>query len=182
LLPLQQTTVYLKKISKALVIKLITARPVYTLLYKYSRLKGKDFDEVLAGFTKGFPGADVIEKIRYRPCAANLRLMTKRVINFEISRISKRTETASEILKYIPKDQRVGDQNSNNTFWVLPVESNDPAKLIAQLRRQGIDATAKASSLVKLSANDLSIEGELNLDNLVYIPIHRSVINRVPLA
>ena len=51
--------------------------------------------------------------------------------------------------------------------------------LINYLRSNGFDATQKASSLVKLSSPLTVINGdELNLDNLVYLPMYPGMNTR----
>lgn len=174
-LPVQSTSLYLKKIFKALAIKTITLKWAFSLLYLFTKVLKKDFDDVLAGFTKGFPGADVMTKIKFRPCNANLRLMTTRIENFSLDRIDKRKRLALSILKNVPDEMKIGHLNHHHTYWALVVESEKPEELIKHLRMQGCDATSKASSLVKLESSTKSFEkDELDLDQLVYLPIDKA--------
>ncbi len=178
-LPVQNTRVYLKKLFKAIATQVITLKFFYTLLCYYCRIAGKDIDVVLAGFTRGFPGADVMSKIRFRPCTANLRLMHLRVRNFSIDRIALRKAVADSIIRMIPDSMKIGCLNAGHTYWVLPVVSGNPEELINSLRKKGVDATAKASSLVKCGALAPSTEDELVLDNLVYLPVAHEVANKL---
>ncbi|RZL98239.1 MAG: DegT/DnrJ/EryC1/StrS aminotransferase family protein, partial [Pedobacter sp.] len=101
-LPVQHTYIYLKKLLKAIAIQAITLKFFYTLLYNYSRIAGKNIDVLLGSFTRGFPGEDVMSKIRFRQCVANLRLMRMRIHNFSIDRISLRKAVAENIVRMIP--------------------------------------------------------------------------------
>lgn len=179
-LPVQDTQVYLKKLFKAIAIKVVTLKFFYTLLCYFSRIAGKDIDVVLAGFTRGFPGEDVMNKIRFRPCMANLRLMHLRARNFSIDRIALRKAVAESIIRMLPDSMKIGCLNAGHTYWALPVGSENPEELIRNLRKEGVDATAKASSLVKYGALVPSTEDELVLDNLVYLPVAYEVVNKLP--
>jgi len=178
-LPVQHTQVYLKKLFKAIAIQLITLKFFYTMLCYFSRHTGKDIDSVLAGFTRGFPGEDVMSKIRFRPCMANLRLMRMRALNFSKGYITKRKMVAENIIRRVPEEIKTGNLNAGHTYWVLPVEHQNPEELIKTLRKKGIDATAKASSLVKYGTAAPSTEDELVLDNLVYLPVSDEVANKL---
>lgn len=175
MLPQQSTKVYLNKILKALIIKLITSKPVYTLLYASTRVTGKNFDDLLASFTRGFPGNDVLKKISFRPCNSNLCLIRQRTSVFQFRNMNQRKKTALEVLAYIPDEMKIGNLNTAHTYWVIAIESKDPEKLISRLRHEGIDATARASSLVKLGSSNTKDESELSLDQVVYLPIHPKV-------
>lgn len=175
-LPRQSPKLYLKKIFKALAIKMITLKWVFSLLYVFAKASNKDFDNVLAGFTKGFPGADVINKIRYRPCRANLKLMARRIDHFSTDKTQKRRELALSILRNVPDDMKIGRLNLHHTYWVIAIESQNQEQLIEHLRAQGCDATAKASSLVKMgSATAFFDKDELDLDKLIYLPIDKAI-------
>lgn len=81
-LPRQKTSIYLKKLLKVLFMQLLTTPICYTLFYHLITKTGRDFDEALAGFTRGFPGQNVLKKIRFRPCIANHQLLERKWNNF----------------------------------------------------------------------------------------------------
>ena len=169
----QDTSSFLKKLFKAALIKLLTTKAIYTGFYSLAKASGKDFEEVLAGFTKGFPGDDIFKQIRYRPCLPNIKLLQNKLDNFKQHDIATRIQLANDILPRIPNDYKIGTLNTKHTYWVLPVESNDPLRLISYLRSNGFDASQKASSLVKYSAPATVANAEdLMLDNLVYLPAY----------
>lgn len=176
-LPKQLTSNYIAKIFKAMTIKFITLKWCYTLLYNWSIMIKKDFDVILAGFTKGFPGEDVMEKIKFRPCDANIWLLTHRTNKVSFSDIDKRKVLALQILQKIPVANQIGSENFNHSYWVLPIESSHPDALIATFRASGIDATAKASSLIRLSCAEESTD--LILERLVYLPIEQKMLKRL---
>ncbi|TDQ11904.1 aminotransferase class V-fold PLP-dependent enzyme [Pedobacter metabolipauper] len=173
-LPRQKTRLYLKKLFKGLLIKILTLKIIYSLLYRFSRAKGIDFDDLLSGFSKGFPGTDVMKKIRFRPCVPNEQLMHTRLTHFSDKQIKKRKDLATDLLRNISPDAEIGKRNINHAHWVLPVQCKDPELFISRLRANGFDATAKASSLVQLPASTIDHEDNydlLQLEHLVYLPM-----------
>lgn len=169
--PVQSNMIFLKKLWKVVFMKLLTTKVIYTLFYNICVKQGKDIDQVLSGFTRGFPGQDILQKIRYKPCIPNLNLLARRSMNFKSAAIDKRKKLAADILKDVPADMQIGALNRRHSYWILPVLADDPDKLINHLRSNGFDATQKASSLVKL-ASDRMDNNDLSLDNLVYLPMY----------
>jgi len=167
----QDTTSFLKKLFKTALIKFLTTKAIYTLFYNLVKASGKDFEEVLAGFTKGFPGDDIFKQIRYRPCLPNIKLLQKKLDNFNQDDIAQRTQLANDILPHIPNHCKIGTLNTKHTYWVLPIETDKPMELISYLRSNGFDASQKASSLIKHSVSSANAE-YLTLENLVYLPAY----------
>lgn len=175
----QETSVYLKKLFKVLFMKVLTVNSCYTLFYHLISCLGKDFDEVLTGFTRGFPGQDPLKKIRFRPCLANLRLLERKWNNFSPSTIKKRKLLAEDLLAGLPESLKIGRLNKNHSYWVLPIECDDPQHMIQVLRQHGFDATAKASSLVKLAPVNSVYENPsaLCLKRIIYLPMDTQMKN-----
>lgn len=171
-LPIQPTRIFRKKLLKALLIKLLTERPVYTAFYHLIKLTGRDFDEVLSGFTRGFPGADLLQKISYSPCPANLKLLTKKINGFDETALDKRRKLVADVMQGSPESIKIGINNHQHTYWVWPVASNNPHGLIKLLREKGFDATQKASSLIKEGSGQPPAINDLALDDLVYLPVY----------
>nr|WP_068891139.1 aminotransferase class V-fold PLP-dependent enzyme [Pedobacter panaciterrae] len=173
---IQHTSSFLKKIFKVILIKLLTTKTIYTGLYNIVKASGKDFEEVLAGFTRGFPGDDIFKQIHYRPCQPNIKLLQKKLNNFNQREIDERILLANDILTHIPNHYKIGTLNTKHTYWVLPLETGDPIGLINYLRNNGFDASQKASSLIKLKS-PISIynPNDLKLENIVYLPAFPSM-------
>ena len=174
-LPKQRVPVYLKKLVKAFLIRLMTNIGVYTLFYFLIRILRKDIDEVLSGFTKGFPGKDMLSKIRYKASDPLRRLLVWKLQHYNTAKIEKRKIYAKNILSNIPRSMAIGYQNTNSSHWVLPIETDQPEKLIAFLRKKGFDATSKASSLVSLSYTGKTNSENLSLVKLVYLPMYPQI-------
>lgn len=172
--PLQKRKVFFKKLLVALVIKFLTTEVIYSIFYKFLKSRGKDPDETLSGFTRGFPAGNLLAKIRIKPSLPLLLLIKRKIKEFRTESIDLRSAYGREILMNIPESMRIGDTNSMHSFWVLPVQVQDPYKLIEVLRSNGFDATSKASSMIKLSSTSgiANHVDELKLDSLVYLPMY----------
>jgi len=172
-LPVQKGNRYFKKIIIATLINILTLRWPFSLAYWLCKQFDKDFDAFITGFTRGFPGADVMEKIKYRPCYANLCMLRHSMNDFDQSRIDKRKILANQLLLNVDSRNIIGAANLRHTHWVIPIIVANPSQLIYELREKGFDATSKASSLVKKGFTSLppKTSNELILQNLVYLPI-----------
>ncbi len=169
----QNSGVYFKKLFKVAFVKLLTNKTIYTGFYNLVMAIGKDFEKVLDGFTKGFPGGDIFKQIRYRPSTSNKRLLNKKLSNFNQHSITARMQLANDILPNIPDNYKIGFKNKKHTYWVMPVETNDPGVLISYLLSNGFDASQKASSLIMLNQpGAISNPEDLMLENLVYLPAY----------
>jgi perosamine synthetase len=169
----QDTSSYFKKLLKVSFVKLLNSKTVYTLFYKLVIALGKDFEKVLSGFTKGFPGNDIFKQIRFRPCIANDLLLQKKLKNFDQQSITDRVQLANDVVNDIPDSYKIGRLNRRHTYWVIPIETNDADGLINYLRSHGFDASHKASSLVHLEPAGSTISpDDLNLKKLVYLPAY----------
>jgi len=169
----QGTSRYLKKLIKVSYVKLLNNKAIYTLFYKFIIALGKDFEQVLSGFTRGFPGDDIFKQIRYRPCRANELMLQRKLENFKQESIAQRVQLANDVLTDLPQQYKIGSQNKRHTYWVMPVETDDPGALIIYLREHGFDVSQKASSLVRLNSADVAPDpDDLQLDKLVYLPAY----------
>jgi dTDP-4-amino-4,6-dideoxygalactose transaminase len=169
----QDVSNFLKKLFKVLLIKLIGTKTIYTGFYRLVKAAGKDFEEVLASYTRGFPGDDIFKQIRYRPCMPNKKLLQRKLDKFNPHTIIARMQLANDILPHLPNDYKIGMLNTKHTYWVLPVETRNPGELISFLRSNGFDASQKASSLIKLSAAEtIPKPADLVLENIVYLPAY----------
>ena len=173
-LPVQKGDRYFKKVINATLINMLTARWPFTIADWLCNLFGKDFDALITGFTRGFPGAEVMKKIKYRPCYANLCMLQHKLRHFDQSRIYKRKELATRLLQDLDPQNIIGNANLRHTHWVIPIIATNPSLLIDKLRDKGFDATSKASSLIKIGFAGLSLKtsNELTLQNLVYLPMN----------
>ena len=150
LYPKQDTFTYCKKLIKAAFVKLLTSKTIYTIFYNVIMALGKDFERVIRRFTKGFPGDEIFDQIRLRPCISNQKLLLEKLCDFDQNQITARIQLANDVLPNLPDSYKIGFMNKKHTYWVMPVETNKPNELISYLRSNGFDASQKASSLIRV--------------------------------
>ena len=170
-LPEQRRSIFLKKLFFAFAIKLLTTPVIYLLFYRLILALRKDPDDVLSGFTRGFPGASILMKIRFKPSLIIKQMIARKIENFSQRSIDSRREFALGVMARIPALMKIGSENMHHSFWVLPIEAKNPLALIQLLRSAGFDATMKASSLVKMKSSNPGKPNELTLQNLIYLPM-----------
>lgn len=172
-LPVQPTKIYFKKILNATLIKLFTKRLPFQWAYALCKRSNKDFDALLSSFTRGFPGAALMNKIRHQPCAANLLMLHHKYSQDISKQIQQRKALAAQLLQGLNERYLIGAANAQHMHWVLPIQVSDPVSLVEKLRGAGFDATSKASSLIKFKEGNstLGMENELMLENLIYLPM-----------
>ncbi len=170
-LPVQRRTIYFKKGCLALLIKLLTTPFIYSIFYKLILAAGKDPDDILGGFTRGFPGSNILDKIRFKPSLPIQQMLERRIKNFSSQSFDVRKNFGLNITECLPTEMKIGSCNTKHSFWVLPIETKTPVEIIQQLRSAGFDATMKASSLVKMKSLNSAKPDDLTLENLVYLPM-----------
>lgn len=146
--PPQPTGAYARRLLLFFGLKLL-ARPLpLGLAVALLRRLGRDPDRTLSGLARGFPGDDLIGKIRRRPCAALLRMLARRIARPDRAGVARRVAYAERLFAQIPQVARPGRRAADHRHWVLPILSDRPAELARRLQAAGFDATRSASSLV----------------------------------
>lgn len=145
--PLQQPASYARRLLLFSGLKLL-ARPLpLGLAVALLRRLGRDPDRALSGLARGFPGDDLIARIRRRPCAALLRMLVRRITNPDHAGVARRVAYAERLFARLPHVERPGRRATDQTHWVLPILGDRPAELARRLQAAGFDATRSASSL-----------------------------------
>lgn len=176
-LPWQKVSTFAGKIIKALILKILSNKIIYTILFLIAGAFNIDIESSLSGMTRGFVGGELLRMIRHRPSNPLLKLIYRKINNYDDAEISRRIEYAEQILSIIPKDMRIGSEADTHFHWVLPIWVDAPSEWIEYLRRYGFDATAKASRLVicpTITSQDSGnnrLADILNL-NILYLPLY----------
>lgn len=135
------------RLAKYSFLNLLSYRSVFTLFVWGCKAVGKSHDAVISGSVRGFAGPGLFDKIRQQPSAPLLRLLERRFENFDRGRIAERIASARQAIEALPDLERPGDEAAFHSYWVFPVLSDDPERMIHHLWARGIDATRGASSL-----------------------------------
>lgn len=145
--PVQSRWKFMTRLAKYSFLKLLSYLPVFTFFVWVCKVMGKSHDAVISASVRGFAGPGFFDRIRQQPSTPLLRLLERRFETFDRSRIAERTHLARQAIGLLPDLERPGDAADFHSYWVFPVLSDDPERMIHSLWARGIDATRGASSL-----------------------------------
>lgn len=161
-----------KRAFKYLILKFLIQPIIYTLLVSSISKSGKNVDETISGFARGFSGQPLIEAIRYQPPN---RLLT--LLNCQLNRAfcdeaaeKKRRSICQDFLSKLPIEQALlGNAAQKHGYWLLPLMVKDPKTAMKSLRDNGFDATRGSTSLRALNCAEAPNATQI-LDSIIYVP------------
>jgi perosamine synthetase len=145
--PVQDAALFRKRVIKYMGIKAISNPTLYGLMALGSRAVGKTHDDVVSHALRGFPGPDLLSRIRMQPSALLLALLERRLTTFDARQVERRIDRARRLSALIPDVDQPGKMSPHHTYWVFPIRVSDPDTLMRDLWSKGFDATRGASSL-----------------------------------
>jgi len=167
--PLQSRLEFFRRVLRFGLLKLVSGRLVFGSVMRLLRLFRQDPDAVLNGTVRGFPGHDLINRLRRRPASALLKLVARRLRNFDTSQYTRRARSGAEMFQAIEQPSRdsaatgtgwmvPGGNAKKHSWWVFPLTVPDETKkneLLQVLRTEGFDASG-SSQLVVLESDNAS--------------------------
>jgi dTDP-4-amino-4,6-dideoxygalactose transaminase len=177
-LPVQPRLEYATRVLKFMAL-LVLARPrSHWVFARAVGLVGRDFDNVVNGAVRGFPGPDLFARIRRRPSGPLLALLGRRLISFDQGRFDARAHLGERVARLLPSSLvNPGGAALDRTHWLFPVMANDRARLIASLRKAGFDAATATTSISVVTPPDdrpdlTAHEAQRTLDSVVFLPVY----------
>jgi perosamine synthetase len=171
--PPQRRRAFLARIGRFTLLKALSHPLLFSLLVLGCKVVGRDHDRLINGSVRSFAGPHLIERLRHQPCGAQVRLLDRRLRTADPQRIAKRASNLRRALTDEPAIAHPGEQAGRHSYWVLPILSRAPQRLVRVLHAHGFDATRKASSLIAVASadplQDVPQARDL-LDRLVYLP------------
>jgi len=144
--PQQGVWTYFRRLLKYAVLKAVCWPPLFGAFVGACRATARDFDRLINGVARSFPGPDLLRQIRQRPSVPLLKLLQRRLRTYPSSRVAQRIakgERLAELLADVVP--RPGCEAVGPTYWVFPILSNEPERLLPLLRQAGFDATQGSS-------------------------------------
>lgn len=176
--PLQSRLEFAGRVLKFTGLVALSHPRAYWLFARALPLLGRDLDSVVAGSVRGFPAADLLDRIRRRPAGPLLALLARRLRRFNAQRLLQRVRIGERVVKGLPDPFAYPGRGSlDQTFWVFPVTAPDPSVLIRSLRQAGFDASRATSSIAAIAPpadrSDLApVEAERLRDRIVFLPVY----------
>jgi dTDP-4-amino-4,6-dideoxygalactose transaminase len=139
--PVQPTSNQLGRALKFAALKLITARPVFSAINWGFGLFGRDYEDTISDAVRGVAKLGSSKKLRFRPAAATLKLLLRRLRRWRDDTIAERTRIGERLRDYLGDAVPLpGTANAQHSYWVFPILAKEPLQLIAAMRREGFDA------------------------------------------
>ena len=139
--PVQSTPAYGARLLKYAALQALSGRQVYGGIWRLLRALGIDHDRLVHGLTKSFGGAGFFRRVRRQPCAALMRLLTRR-LQGDHEQLEQRAADGAELRRQLdPEIVCPGGELSPHYYWVFPIVVDHPAAVIKALREAGFDAT-----------------------------------------
>lgn len=172
--PVQERSEYLRRVGKTSVLHALSNPWVFARFARLCARSGRELDELLHAATRGFPGPDLLRRLRRLPSAPLLALLERRLRRPWASSAGQRRIFGETLLAEIGEHPEFfGRHARERHHWVFAVGCAEPAQLVHALRRVGFDATAR-SSLVPVEPSAGGSAPGANralLQRLVYVPL-----------
>jgi dTDP-4-amino-4,6-dideoxygalactose transaminase len=181
--PSQGRRGYLKKLLKVLGLVAVSRPGLYGLLARACRRLGSDLDALVSGVVRRFPPREpatmFLWRLRHRPSAPLLAMLSRRLRTFDGERLARRAYTGERFARRLRVvDVHPGQRSLQRTHWLFPVVVEDPESLVASLRRRGLDASQATSSIAVVEApagRTSPAEASLMMSAVVFLPVYQEL-------
>lgn len=155
--PVQSRGRYAKKMLVALGLVVLSRPLPYGRLARYCDRFGYDLDALVNGAIRAFPPhepeATFFRRLRHRPSAPLLAMLSRRLGTFDRERLARRAAAGERLAGRLPAEVvRPGGSSLSRTHWLFPVAVPHPEALIRDLRVNGLDASRATSSIAVVEA------------------------------
>ncbi|CAA9433960.1 hypothetical protein AVDCRST_MAG82-2324 [uncultured Rubrobacteraceae bacterium] len=184
--PVQRRGWYIKKLLLALGLVLVSRPLLYGLLVRACIRSGSDLDSLVNGAVRALPPqepeARFFERLKHRPSAPLLAMLSWRLRTFDCGRLARRALAGERFARRLPVDTvHPGGGSLLGTHWLFPVVVAAPGALILRLRARGLDASQATSSIAVVEApagRPSSTEASHMMSGLVFLPAYPELPSR----
>jgi perosamine synthetase len=178
--PSQGRCWYLEKLLKVLGLVAASRPGSYGLLARACTRLGAELDALVDGVVRGFPprvpAATFLWRLRQRPSAPLLAMLSRRLKTFDGERLARRASTGERFARRLRVvDLHPGQRSLQRTHWLFPVVVEDPEALVASLRRRGLAASQATSRIAVVEApagRSSPAEASLMMSGVVFLPVY----------
>ena len=172
--PALSRTWFLRRIAKYACLKALSYRRPYAFLI---RALGSHREAVVSKLARGFGDSLNLRRIRKRPPAAMISLLTRRLRSLASEDFEQAQERGRWLARRLQLQHTVlGASADTHQFSLFPVLAEDPAELIERLAERGFDATMRGSLVVApMRAENHSRPVEVAshlLEHMVFVPFY----------
>ena len=174
---------YLKKLLEVLGLVAVSRPCPYGLLAGACTRVGSDIDALVNGavraFPQGEPAATFFLRLRQRPSAPLLAMLSRRLRTFDGQRLARRASSGERFASRLRvRELHPGRHSLQRTHWLFPVVVADPGALILGLRRHGLDASQATSSIAVVAAppgRSSPPGASLMMSGVVFLPVYPEI-------
>ena len=178
--PLQNQRRYRRKIMKYAVLKLISSRIGFRLLFYWGKMRGMSVGAILRKMTLGFTSHNLLLQLRKQPCTGLLNLMCRRILNYDRKRMDRRIVNAQRIVERLGLHQSpVHASCSEHSYWLFPYQTKTPGPLMERLSQHQFDTAQYGSLSVVHPPEDRPeqecVRARKRMDATVFLPIYSEI-------
>jgi dTDP-4-amino-4,6-dideoxygalactose transaminase len=175
--PEQPAGSYAKKLLKLGSFLLLQTPWVYGAVFRLIRWLGRDPDQVIMDFGRGFAGGDFFAKLRLRPAAALQHLLARRLRAADPAHVQSRAAAGEFLLAQLRVTKPLGSKAAHRTHWLFPLRVKNADALLPVLWRAGFDATRASSSLHALpdGGGGRAPRAQAAMSEVVYVPAYAAM-------
>ncbi len=175
--PVQPTPHYGKRVLKFMALKVVLLPPVFGLLFRLCHMLGKDYEDPVSDAVRNVASLGSAKKIRKRMPGAMLAVLDRRLSLWREGSLEGFARMGESLRR------KLGDSvvlpaagNRIHNYWVFPILTDEPMRLIRALRKAGFDgANLPRSKTVSAPPERPDLEPETAkdaLDHLVVLPCY----------
>src|SRR5215210_4743035 len=178
--PVQRRATYLQKLLKVFGLVAVSHPRPYGLLARACTKLGSDLDAVVNGVVRGFPlresEATFLRRLRQRPSAPLVAMLSRRLKTFDGERVARRAKAGEQFARSLRVEElHPGWRSLARTHWLFPVVVADPEALILALGGRGLDASRATSSIAVVgapTARSSPAEASQMMSGVVFLPVY----------
>mgnify|MGYP003330258055 CR=1 FL=1 len=158
-------------------LKIVTTRPMFWLLDRAFRLRGRSFDEGVSNAVRDVAKQKTPKQLRRQCSTALLRLMLRRLQQDVSQELNERTRLGQKLRSLIDLQSVLPAAKSNyHDYWVFPAIVENPQDTISALRLAGFDACdlPRSEAIKPPSGRDnlRAVVAEAALEKLIVLPCY----------
>jgi perosamine synthetase len=175
--PQQSAGAYARKISKLSLFIMVQTPGMYGAVFRVIRWLGRDPDQVIMDFGRGFAGGNFFARLRHRPSVALQHLLAQRLATAEAGTVRGRAEAGEFLLAQLQGARPIGARAEHRTHWLFPLRVKNADALLPVLGRAGFDATRASSSLhaVPDGGGGRAPRAQAAMSEVVYVPAYAAM-------
>ncbi len=139
-LPVQRRVDQLRRLAKIGLLNALGSPRTFGAVKRVLDAVGPGHDAVLQRLTRGFPGPDLLTRIRRRPSAPLVRTLGRRLDEGD-EPVDRRIAPGRRLMAALDEVSVPTSQAETHSFWLVPVLAPEPQALVHRLESAGFHAT-----------------------------------------